>query len=113
MEHRALGAHLHRLRTQVMDLAAEISVHHVKSSAIGKAIHTPERAIDHLRCKLDDLFCVQHPEEFDPRLYYPGSLPSQISVDETPISRELPDGSNQLASFPNTPPSKTVTHSNP
>jgi hypothetical protein len=72
-EHRLLGADLYRLRNEVMALATTLGRHFRKASNVGRALHKPERALDRLRCRLDDLFCVQHREQFDTRVYYPGA----------------------------------------
>lgn len=74
-EHRALGLELDRLRSVVMELTCGLGGHYAKSSGVGRALHRPESAIDRLRCKLDDLFCHQHRELFDPCFYYPGAAP--------------------------------------
>jgi hypothetical protein len=71
-EHHAVGAELYQIRDRMQTLAIVLQQHFPKSSSVGKALHRPERAIDHLRCRLDDLFCTQHPEQFSTRVYYPG-----------------------------------------
>ena len=78
-DHLMVGAELFRLRTQLMELTTALDGHFRKASPVDRALQWPERAVDHLRCKLDDLFCMQHPDEFDTRVYYPGGMPSDLA----------------------------------
>jgi hypothetical protein len=49
-----------------------------KGSPVGRAAFGPDRAMGRLRSILDDLFCKQHPAEFETTAYYPARSPAAV-----------------------------------
>lgn len=74
-EHRAVGATLCQLQSEVMNLGVRVGNAWPKGSPVGRAAFGPDRAVTRLRSMLDDLFCKQHPEAFETTAYYPSPSP--------------------------------------
>jgi hypothetical protein len=79
-EHKRVGQELHAARSQVLDCIMMFINNYTINSRQGQAARKVERAIDRLRCVLDDAACREHPAEFNPHWYYPGTTGSDKSA---------------------------------
>lgn len=69
IDHHATGQQLYAIRDQLLSL----SLPYPKTSKAQRALTKAIRAIDHLRCELDEQYATEAPQSFDTRAYYPGS----------------------------------------
>ena len=83
-EHRALGYELFETRNRVFTLGVEVSNRYRKSSTPSRRAQRAVQALDGLRCALDSQLALDHPDEFEPSVYYPGPKYEAMAGPPTP-----------------------------
>lgn len=76
-EHAALGAELHAINRRLTEIGVALANRYGSSSKTGRhALKLPD-ALSDIRSDLDSALAGDHPNEFSPRVYYPGGDPDQ------------------------------------
>lgn len=75
--HDALGAELYAARNWTLGMTGRLANRYGRTTRVGVAAEKLQKAIDHLRCVLDDQAAIDLGEEFAPTLYYRGTLPAE------------------------------------
>jgi hypothetical protein len=69
-QHRATGRQLKQARAILATAAVAIPNTYGKTSKPGRLANRPLRALDALRCELDEQLHRDHPRQFDAGIYY-------------------------------------------
>jgi hypothetical protein len=72
-EHESLGRELHKMYDRLTTISVEIANAYPKSSTAARRAYSAHKQLAALRCVLDDQLALDHPGDFDPRVYYPGA----------------------------------------
>lgn len=89
LDHHAAGRQLYAIRDQLIRMALP----YPKTSKAQRRLQQAIRAIDQLRCELDQQFATETPETFTPRAYFPGGqyrAPSTTDINQTQLRAEEP-----------------------
>lgn len=73
-EHAEIGAELHALRLALLDVVADVARRYPKSHRYHRKLLAAVDALDAARSAGDDAFADEHPTDFAPSAYYPGSV---------------------------------------
>jgi hypothetical protein len=76
-QHDATGADLFAMRAWTMRLAAGLAARYGKSGPVGRQAEALRKALDRLRCALDDQAAADLGDGFEPSLYYRAHLPTE------------------------------------
>jgi hypothetical protein len=71
-QHRDLARELADVRQRLQGATEDLVNRYGKTGRVGRAARRLERSVDSLRCALDGQLLQDHPEQFDPTVYYPG-----------------------------------------
>ena len=69
-EHRAMGRRLKALRDELVNVSIEIGHFYALGSKVGRTAPLIAEQIGKLRSALDDACAAEHPEGFEPSIYY-------------------------------------------
>ena len=70
-EHKELGKELCAMSGRLSALGIELYNRGYRAGIYEDCLKARQR-ISIVRCQLDDIFTIEHREEFDPKIYYPG-----------------------------------------
>jgi hypothetical protein len=74
-DHRLLGRELYEIRIFATSrLSVDLSNRYGTSKRVSRLAHRLHVDLDALRCELDSQLARDHPDDFDPRVYYPGTV---------------------------------------
>lgn len=68
-EHRQLGLELSEMRNRMVTLAVDLSGRYRQTRSPRRALRA-QAALDDLRSELDNQLLRDHPDDFEPRVYY-------------------------------------------
>lgn len=85
-EHKALGAILYDLRNTLLYQCVEVSNKYPLNSELPKLLKASLDKLDSARSKADDYLGDEHPDQFDPAVYYPGGQASGRDARTGPTS---------------------------
>lgn len=93
-EHEALGSLTKRIREDLMSLATDIDV--IAGSKAANHLRKSTRSLNMFRTMMDNWFCTDHPEQFDPRFYY-GPVVNETNEETPTRTTEPPTTTTQQA----------------
>jgi hypothetical protein len=82
-EHRQLGAELYAINRRLSEIGVALTNRYGSSSKVGRQAWRLDSVLDKVRSELDDRLAGDHPDHFDPKVYYPGGEPTDAHWDET------------------------------
>jgi|SRR5271168_3049140 len=78
-KHVETGRGLSEYRNKLVDFILELSHSYSVNSKAVRLAHKAQKAVDELRCELDDQLCRDYKEFFSPHVYYPNGTPEEIT----------------------------------
>jgi hypothetical protein len=82
-EHLALGQELYQIRDRLSDIGMDLMARYGKSTRVGRPALKLLTALETIRCQLDSQALDDlGPDEWSPRIYYPGKLDHEQQPNE-------------------------------
>jgi|GEM_PF-4818004 len=77
-EHKAIAAQLFAIRNQLLDISLRINNAYPFASKQATASNQAVHFVDDLRNHMDSALAKDFPDDFDGKIYYPGSSTDQV-----------------------------------